>query len=144
MSHASSGADSIAAADRRARTKQCLQKRFGRVRSFQIQRETQADALESLPQPVSLNRDAAAIELDDEATPSICGIERCLQHRVDFLEEPVNFSAPVDDQPALSQERLRLVLESRRIALAEAIDARLRFDASDSGDRLVQLARGHA
>src|SRR5712664_1774366 len=123
-----------------ARSKQLQEKLFGSVRPFQVQRHTQAAAREPAPQLLPLDSDAAAIDLDDQATRSIGGIELSLQRRVDFLEELVDFLPPGDAQSALSQQRLRIVLESRGIALAEPIGAGVRFDAPDPRDRLVQSA----
>src|SRR5713101_6667277 len=95
-----------------ARSEQRLEKGFGSVRPLQVQRHTHTGALEPAPQLVCLDRDAAAIELDYQATRRIGGVELCFQRGVDFLEEAVNFPTPGDNQSALSQQLLRIVLES--------------------------------
>src|SRR5262249_39607887 len=110
---------------------------------LQVQRYARTRALEAIPQLRSLNLDAAAINLDDEAAGSIVGVKLRLQRGIDLLEQAVDFPAPGDEQSALSQQSLRIVLESGGIALAEPVDGGFRFDACDSRDRLVQLRARH-
>src|SRR5262249_50645441 len=132
------------ASTRLACTKQFVEKLRCSARAFQVQPDTHAGAPEAVPQLLPLNRNAAGIKLNDQAPGSIGGIEPRFERRVDFLEELVDRSAPPNGRPALSEQRLRGVLEPRWVALAEPIDAGFRLDASDARRRLFQLASGQA
>src|SRR5262249_39118262 len=67
-----------------------------------------------------------------------------LERRIDDSKERVHFAAPCHERTALPQQCLRLVLEPRRRALGQPIDAGLGLDARDAGRRFVQLAAWHA
>src|SRR6266852_1736893 len=66
-------------------TEQCSEKRLASVRLLQVQWHADTGALEPAPQLLALNRDAAAIDLDDQTPRSVGGIELRLQRRIDSL-----------------------------------------------------------
>src|SRR5262249_6339827 len=93
----------------------------------------------ALPELVRLDRDAARIDLDDEATGSVCRIEVCLEDRVHLSKEGVDFLPPLRQEFPLPQERLCLVLETCGVSASDFVAAGLGLDPRDAGHRTRQL-----
>ena len=120
------------------RAKQLPEELFGAPGRVQVQRHADAGAFEAAPQLVALDRDAAAIDLNDETPRCIGGIEPGLERRIDGPEEPVDLAAPGDLQPALAQQRLRRILEAGGMAIGDLGDSGLCLDSRDPRRRAVQ------
>ena len=119
--------------------KQRLQKPVRCRCGLEIQRHAQTGGFESAPQLVPLHRDAGAIDLDHETARRVRGIEPCLDAGVDLLEKAIDGPPPLGHQPALAQQRLRLILEACRVAARDRVAAGVGFDPDDCGHRLAQL-----
>ena len=130
------GACRLACAEQRP--KECRRS----LRAIEMQRHANAGPFEAAATTSPIDADAAAVDLHDKATWRIRGIEAGFQRRVDLLEERIDLSPPRRQQLALSQQRLRFVLESRRIAAHDPVATGFRLDACDAGDRLLQISSG--
>src|SRR5262249_36269883 len=125
-------------------SEQPLEKRYRSAGVCEIQGNADTCPLEAAPQFLALYGDAAAVDLDDQTSRCVGRVEHCFERRVDVAEEAVHLATPGDDEPALARQRLRLVLESRRVSFPKPRDARIRLDALDSRRGLIQIAARHA
>jgi len=122
-----------------APAKQPAEKGVRSCRALERERYSYACPFEAAPQLVGLDGNAAAVDLDHQPARSIRGVELGIERRVDLLKEAVDFLTPRRQEPARSQQRLRVILKPSRIAAAKLADAGLVLDTRDSGDRQLQL-----
>jgi hypothetical protein len=106
-----------------ARSEQRRQKPVAVARALEVERHSHTAAFEPAPQLVTLDGDVLPVDLNDDAAGRVGGVELRLERRIDLLKEGVNLAAPGDEHSAPPQQRLRFVLEARRVAFADLADA---------------------